>query len=227
MTEKTFTDVVEARTSSFFPEVDQSPELAGYFVGGLGTSIAAYLKEQLFDSDKTMATLEIPGLMKFTLVANKKGDSVALVPGFDMLDDGKKYIAEDDLKFSKADITDMAKTIRSNEKYLCCAKEAIACKIYDDGEWKETESNTIHKGVMFEDETDVSVVVVSLFASIIEILANTKDSVNDIEYPIDNFGKFTVKPVKDGYNVTLTFDKEFKTLCKSDKLAEKFAKMDI
>ena len=119
-------------------------------------------------------------------------------------------------------IEDFAKEIVKNEKFDKCLREAFAGKIYVDGEWKDIQTSE-DKGLVFDDEVDVSMCAEAVIASIIEILCNNKDSSTDISYDVPGLGVFKVSPVKDGYSVSMTFDKQFKSNCKSDKLAEKIA----
>lgn len=225
---KTFTEVVEAKAGQLFSEVKGAPQLAGYFTNAVPISIAAYLKGKMMETQKPEATLDICDLMQFSLKANKKGDSVALMPEFAMLSKGKEYINSDEVDFSIKSIEEFSLELLKNDDYITCARNALACKIFnDDGEWEDMDSKSNEKGLTFNDEADVSTAICSVFVSIIEILTNNKDSSNDIEYEIPGLGKFTVKPTKDGYATTLTFDKEFKSNCKSDKLSEIMAGMDI
>ena len=218
---KTFTEVVETKAGELFQEVKNAPELAGYFTDAVPVSIAAYLKGKMLETKKPDATLDICDLMRFALKATKKGDSVALIPEFTMLNSGKELIDSDEVDFSLQSIEELGTELEKNKDYIECARNGLACKIFtNDGEWIDSDTKNNDKGLKFTDESDVSVAICAVFASIIEILANNKDATNDIEYEIPGLGKFTVKPGKDGYNTTLTFDKEFKSNCKSDKLSE-------
>lgn len=225
---KTFVDIVELKAGQLFSEIKNSPQLAGYITNGVPVSIAAYLKGKMLETNSSEATLDICKLFHFSLKANKKGDSVALIPEFSMLSDGKEYMDSDEVDFSIKAIEELALELQKNEDYIEAARNAIACKVFnDDGEWEDTDSKSNEKGLTFSDEADVATAIISVFVSIIEILSNNKDASNDIEYEIDGLGKFTVKPSKDGYTTTLTFDKEFKSNCKSDKLSEMLASADI
>lgn len=225
---KTFTEVVETKAGQLFSEVKTSPQLAGYFTSAVPISIAAYLKGKMLKETVPEVTLKICDLFQFTLRANKKGDSVALIPEFTMLPEGRVYIESDDVDFSIKSIEEFSLDLKNNAEYMEAARNALACKVFtDDQEWVDTDTKTSEKGLIFNDEADVATAICSVFASIIEILANYKDPSNDIEYDISGLGRFTVKPTKDGYNTTLTFDKEFKSNCKSDKLSEIMASKDI
>lgn len=223
---KTFTDVVEKKLGEFFTEIREFPQLAGFVTGGLPVAIASYLASDMYENTKAESELVISGptgkIMRFELKATKKGDSVALLPGFELLDAGKEFINSDEVKFDANMIEDFAKEITKNEKFTTCLREAFAGKIYSDGEWVDMQSGD-DKGLVFDDETDVAVSAESAILSIIEILCNNKDSSTDITYDVPGLGEFKVSSVKDGYSVSMTFDKQFKSNCKSDKLAEKIA----
>lgn len=224
---KTFTEVVEVKAGQLFQEVKTAPQLAGYFTNSVPVSIAAYLKGKMLKTGAHEATLDICNLMRFSLKANKKGDSVALMPEFSLLPDGQEYINSDEVDFSIKSIEQLALDIKDNVDYIECARNALAYKTFnDDGEWEDSITKSEERGLTFDDESDVSTAICLVFVSIIEILTNNKDSSNDIEYSIPRLGKFTVKPGKDGYSVSLTFDKEFKSNCKSDKLSEMIASSD-
>lgn len=225
---KTFTEVVEVKLGQLFSEFKGNPELAGFVTNAVPISIAGYLKGKMMETKNPEVSLSICDLMKFSLKANKKGDSVALMPEFTMLDEGKEYINSDDVDFSVKSMEEFSLELFKNKDYIVCARNALACKIFnDDAEWVDSDSKLNDKGLIFNDEADVTTAMCAVFVSIIEILANNKDISNDIEYEIPGFGKFTVKSSKDGYITTLTYDKEFKSNCKSDKLSEVMSGMDI
>ena len=222
----TFTEIIEKKTGDFFTEIREHPGLAGFISGGFPNAVASYLASEMYDNSKPEAELIIScptgKLMRFALKATKKGDSVAFIPEFELLDAGKEFINSDEVKFDPRMIEDFAKEIVKNEKFAKCLREAFAGKIYVDGEWKDIQTSE-DKGLVFDDEVDVSICAEAVIASIIEILCNNKDSSTDISYDVPGLGVFKVSPVKDGYSVSMTFDKQFKSNCKSDKLAEKIA----
>lgn len=225
---KTFTEVVESKAGQLFSELKGAPHLVGYITNAVPISIAVYLKKKMLETGSTEAVLDICKLFQFSLKANKKGDSVALIPEFTMLSDGKEYIDADEVDFSIKSIEELALDLQKNEDYIDVARNCLACKVFnDDGEWEDTDNKAGERGLIFNEESDVATAVCSVFSSIIEILSNNKDSSNDIEYEIVGFGKFTVKPSKNGYTTTLTFDKEFKGNCKLDILSEKLALADV
>lgn len=223
---KTFTDIVEKKMSSFFTEVREHPELASFITNGFPNAIASYLASDMYENSKPESELVLGSptgkLMRFGLKSTKKGDSVAFIPEFDMLDAGKEYINSDEVKFDSDTIEDFAKEIIKNTKFAKCLREAFAGKLYHDGEWIDIITGD-DKGLVFDDEQDAAVCAESVVLSLIEILCNNKDSTTDLTFEIPKLGIFKVSSVKDGYNVSLTFDKEFKSNCKSDKLAEKIA----
>lgn len=223
---KTFTDIVEKKLGDFFTEIREYPQLAGFVTGGVPIAIASYLASDMYENIKPETELIISGptgkIMRFGLKATKKGDSVAFIPEFEMLDAGKEFINSDEIKFDSRMIEDFSNEIIKNETFAKCLKEAFAGKIYIDGEWIDIQISE-DKGLVFDDERDVAVCAESVFTSIIEILCNNKDSSTDITYEVPGLGEFKVSSVKNGYSVSLTFDKQFKGNCKSDKLAEKVA----
>lgn len=225
---KTFTEITEKKLSKLFMEFNDSPQLASYVTDGFGRAISSALKKKLMDEKSDYAELVLGGsnfgeLMKFILKVVKKGDSVAFVPEFEMGTAGKDLINADEVEFDEANLTEMANDLTSNTEAIIAFREAFEGKLYGDDGWVDVSSNDDEKGLTFDDETDVAMAACSVVAAIIEVLCNNKDSSSDIEYEIPCLCKFKVSPVKDGYNTTATFDKEFKSNCKSDKLSEELA----
>ena len=224
---KTFTDIVEKKIGDFFTEIREYPHLASYITNGFPNAIASYLSSDMYENSKPESELILScpagKIMRFAPKSTKKGDSVAFIPEFDLLDAGKEYVNSDEVEFDAKMIEDFSNDIVKNEKFAKCLREAFAGKLYIDGSWEDILTNNDDKGLIFEDEKDAAVCAESVILSILEILCNNKDSSTDISYEVPGLGVFKVVSVKDGYNVSLTFDKEFKTNCKSDKLAEKIA----
>jgi hypothetical protein len=80
-----FTELVEKKMGKIFSEFEKNPEFNSYIVGGFPTAIAAYLNSALLESDTDESSLIIEGtdtgkILRFSLKAVKKGDSVSLVP---------------------------------------------------------------------------------------------------------------------------------------------------
>jgi hypothetical protein len=113
--------------------------------------------------------------------------------------------------------------MHGNKEFIECAKKAFAASTYNDGEWKESEKE--ESGIVFDSSPDACISEIIPIVTILEVLANNKDASSDVEYDVEGLGKFKISPVKDGYTVTCTFNKEFKSTCKSDALAEKFINM--
>ena len=225
---KTFTEITEKKLSKLFMEFNDSPQLASYITDGFGKAISSALKKKLMDDKLDYAELILGGssfgeLMKFALKVVKKGDSVAFVPEFEMGVAGKDFINTDEIEFDEENLTKMANDLTENKDAIVAFREAFEGKLYTDDGWKDVSANEDEKGVTFDAEQDIAMAACSVVAAIIEILCNNKDSSSDIEYEIPGLCKFKVSPVKDGYNTTATFDKEFKSNCKSDKLSEELA----
>ena len=203
---------------------EQALTIAGFFVSGVPRAIAIYLKKKMMETADSTVELNISDLMKFTLTATKKGDSVALIPGFEMLPKGMKYIEADDVNFNVDKLEAFNMGINGNKELIEIAKNTFAYNQYNDDtdEWMSPSSDS-PLGMEFNEESDIAIGIVTIIATIIDVLSNTKDSAAEIEYEVPGFGKFTVKPVKNAYEVRLTFDKEYKANSKSDKLAEKMA----
>lgn len=225
---KTFTELTDKKLCNLFTEFQQYPLLAGFITDGFGRGISSYLKKELMDNKSDYSELILGGpkygeVMKFILKAVKKGDSVAFIPEFEMLTAGKDFINSDEIEFDVKNIVEMANDLKENKECMIAFREAYAGKLYTDDGWTDLNAGDDEKGLAFDEETDIAVASCAVIASIIEVLCNNKDESSDIEYEIAGLCKFKVSPVKDGYNVTATFDKEFKTNCKSDKLAEELA----
>lgn len=224
---KTFTEIVEKKCAKLFTEFKEAPQLVSFVSSGTPIAIASHLRKMMLDNPKEEVSVELGGLMKFTLKINKRGDSVAFTPEFELLEKGLKYIAKDDLSFDHDDCDTFGLALIDSDDLLVACREAIAGKVFNDEEWVDEDTKKDKKGIVFDEESDVAVCVASVIISVIEILANNKDASNEIEYDVAGFGTFKVAQIKDGWSVKLTFDKIFKQHCKSDKLAEKIAKLDI
>ena len=226
---KTFTEITEKKLSKLFMEFNGSPALAAYITNGFPIAVSSYLKKKLSETKSEYADCEIGGqsmgeFMKFTLKTVKKGDSVAFVPEFEIGTAGRDFINLDEIEFDEENITKMANDMINGDKDLVIAfKEAFAGKRFTDDGWVDTDSSDDEKGISFDAEVDIAMAACTTVAAIFEVLCNNKDSSSDIEYEVTGLGKFKVSPIKDGYNITLAFDKEFKSNCKSDKLAETLA----
>ena len=224
---KTFTDIVESKLGEFFLEMRDKPQLTGYITEGFPVAVASYLSMEMYENNVTETDLVISSdagkLMRFGLKAVKKGDSIAFVPEFDLLDAGKEYVNSDEVEFDCVTIENSAKEIAANKKFATCLKRAFGGQIYVNGEWIDFNDDKTDKGLVFDEEQDASVCACAVLFSVIEILCNYKDAATELSYPVQGLGTFKIAPVKGGYAVSLTFDKEFKTNCKSDKLAEKIA----
>lgn len=225
---KTFTEIAEKKLGSFFMELNGSPQLAAYITDGFGRAISSYLKKSLMDSKSEYSECVIGGsgfgeLMKFKLRVVKKGDSVAFVPEFEIGVAGKDFIGADEIEFSEDNLVSITNDIKENKELIIAFREAFAGKLYTDDGWTDVYPTEDEKGLVFDDENDLGLCASTVVGSIIEILCNNKDASSDIEYDIPGLCKFKVSPVKDGYSTTATFDKEFKSNCKSDKLSEELA----
>lgn len=225
MSEKTFVDVVESKVHDFFREFDHAPEYISFLVNGFPVAVAAYLSSQLYENHKAESELVINSpsgkIMRFGLKATRKGDAVAFLPEFELLDAGKEYINSDEVEFDSVLLEELSRSI-SNPEFIKILKEAWYGKIYVNGEWFDDPkvATCTDKGLTFIEDSDVAICAAVVIYSIIEILCNFKESTCDVTYEIERLGTFKISPVKNGYNVTLTFDKEFKSTCKSDILAE-------
>ena len=227
---KTFTEVVESKLSGIFSAISTKPEYTGYLTNGLPIGIAVHLKRLMLEEKKPEVSIKFGDLCEFSLKANKKGDAVAFLPEFKILDGGQKMIDSDDVNVTRAILTDYTFAAKNNEELINFAKDAKYAMegwIYSDNKWVNPETPKIsdddYNGINLPEPTDVLMTTFCIITSIIEILANNKDQSADITYTIDGFGTFTVKPVKNGYTVSLTFEKEFKQNAKDDKLTEVIA----
>lgn len=227
---KTFTNFVEEKVGDLFLELNQAPQLTGFITNGFPIAIAAYLSQKLYDSDNGEAELVIGGrpgnIIKFSLKAVKKGDSIAFVPEFELLDAGSEYINSDELSFDSKSAEEFANDLTKNKDFIECLRNAFQGSIYVNGEW-ETDLSNEERGLVFSDESDIAICAVCSVHALLEVLCNNKDASSDLIFEVPGLGSFKVSAAKDGYSVSLTFDKEFKSNCKSDKLAEKMALLSL
>lgn len=226
----TFTELVEKKLGDIFSEFKDHPYITSYVVNGFPMSIASYLTKKMYDETKPYSELVIESpsgkIMKFSLTASKKGDSIAFVPEFSILELGKEYISSDEIEFDSDAIVAFGKELVKNRDFMECVKQAFALNIFSDGEWIELpDKKDDEAGLFYEDENDCAVSLAAVFFKLIEVLCNNKDASQDIDFTVDKLGTFKVSPVKGGYSVHLVFDKEFKSYCKSDVLAEKLSEV--
>lgn len=220
---KTFTNVVEEKLGSWFEEFKVVPSLASNVMFCVPASIAAYLHDSMLNSKNPDVELFIydadSKIMKFSLNASKKGDSIAFNPSFELLPAGEEYLNSDEVDFGGSFLTKCAKSMLTNNKeFIDICSKVLYGYTLTNGEWKEVEDDD--NGMRFDEEIDLALSISCVLFTLFEILCNNKDASNDLEYEVANLGKFKVSPVKNGYSMTLTYDKEFKAACKSDKLSE-------
>lgn len=226
---KTFTEITEKKLSKLFMEINAYPQLASFITTGFPVAIAGYLTNKMTENVSDYEEVIIGGskfgeIMKFALKAVKKGDSIAFVPEFELLAAGRDFVNTDEIDFDEVAMTNMANDLTANEDLVSAFNNAFAGKIYKEDTWvDEATSVDEERGVSFDDENDIAMAAVTVVSSILEVLTNNKDASSDLEYDVAGLGKFKVSSNKDTYNVTLTFDKQFKSNCKSDKLSDKLA----
>jgi len=221
---KTFTEVVEKKLAKMFTEFRDSPQLVGYVTAGIPIAIASNLRAKMLEDPRDEVSIKIGNYMKFILKINKRGDSTAFTPEFELLEKGKEVLNEDSIEYTDKDAELLAHEILDDEDFINACRQALSGKTFDDEKW--VEEGKTEKGVVYDEESDVAVCVTTTLLSLIEILTNNKDSSNEVEYDVAGLATFKVSPVKDGYTVTAVFDKAFKNLCKSDKLAEKLSSLE-
>lgn len=232
---KTFTEVMEMKATEFFSEFGTRPHIIGYITKSIPIAIAAYLTDKLSESENAESELVISSnegpICKFLLKAVKKGDSVAFIPDFELLEVGKKWVMADELNFDSMVFEEVGRKVAENKDFINSLNSSYAGLVYVNGEWKSNPNTSPlldneANGVMFSEEADSGVIFAVYILTIFEILCNNKDASNDVELPsLLSLGKVKISPVKDGWNVSIVFDKEFKAACKSDALAEKIASL--
>ena len=231
---KTFTEVLEENMCQFFTDFSRKPHLIGYVLNNSPRAFSSYLHTELAKSEKDESEIVISSkngpICRFILKAVKKGDSVAFIPDFELLEYGKELMSKDEMKFDYDLIEEVGHNLITNTAFCNCAVTASSGMVFTDGEWKANpipvNSPDDVNGIAFAEEADACIVMVTYIFTILELLCNNKDVSSDVELPtLPSLGKAKISPVKDGYNVTITFDKEYKAMCKSDTLAEKFASM--
>lgn len=231
---KTFTEITEKKLSKLFTEFNNYPQLAAYITAGYPVAIAGYLKSKMIEEKSDYAEVIIGGdkfgeLAKFILKASKKGDSIALIPEFELMSAGKDFVNTDEIEFDETAMTNMANDLSENKELISAFNNAFAGKVFKDDSWEDSTNGvevSDERGVTFDDELDIAMAATSVISAIFEVLTNNKDASSDLEYDVAGLGKFKVTSAKDTYSVTLTFDKEFKGNCKSDKLADILASVE-
>lgn len=224
----TFTELTEKDMGKLFMEFKTSPQLISFVTNGFPVAVASYLQMKLSESEAEEVSLDLRSkagsIMLFKLATVKKGDSVAFVPAFELGDAGQELVDSDDIDFDVDAIEAIGLELTKNEALIECAKNAFKSMVYNDGEWIEDANRSgENRGLTFDEECDIAVCIACVVANILKVLCKYKDASSEIEYEIPGLGKFKVSPSKNGYAVSLTFDKAFKGNCKSDKLAEKLA----
>lgn len=234
---RSFAEITAEKAGTLFRELGSRPELIGFVTNGVPQAMSAYLMSKMALEAETNTAVETVSLefrnskgilCNFRLRVIRKGDAIAFSPEFEMGDYGQKLINADSIDVGRDDYAFTGAYMKSKDtdepKLFSYFDSAFRGMIFNGKEWIDSNRNGVEeKGVSFEDTTDCATMVSIVIFSIFEILSEYKDSVNEIEYPIDGLGKFKVTPVHNSYEVTLSFDKSFKSNCKNDELATKLA----
>lgn len=225
----TFIELLNKPLAKSFEAFSNKPEVSALVAEIVPMSISLYLRNEL-EKTKTEATItfgdkRIGGdLIKFRLKPNKKGASVAFLPEAEFADNFIDLVSSESLELDEQFIENFSYGIIENEEFVDIFKNHMSGMRYEDGEWVTSKKNDESMyGVRFEDTNDIGFIVATYFKVILECLNSTKDPSSEVELPIIDFGTFKIKGVKNGYSVTMTFDKEFKSNCKNDKLAEELS----
>ena len=228
---KSFTDLLTEDLVNVWPALTD-PKLVAYISHGFPVALAAYLQKQLSESEtnESELTISLPDgdLVKFMLKGVKKGDSVAFLPEFELCSYGKELINKDSIDFDVDTELDRAMHEMSKNKLFCeYLDKAFRDCVYNKGEWESNNKNGENNvGLEFVNREDVAAAAIMVVMKLLSILCDNKDESSTVEYKYDTFGTFKIVASKNGYDVTATFDKEFKGNCKCDELAEKIAEVE-
>lgn len=227
---KSFTDLLTEEVKLVWPALTDS-KLVSYISHGFPVALAAYLQKTLEDSDNNESelTISLPDgdLVKFTLKGVKKGDSVAFLPEFELCSYGKELINKDSIGFDIETDLDKAMHEMSKNKLFCeYLDKAFRDCVYVKGEWESNNKGDTNVGLEFVNREDVAAAAIMVVVKLLSILCDNKDEASTVEYKYDTFATFKISATKNGYDVTATFDKEFKSNCKCDELAEKIAEVE-
>ena len=229
----TFSEKLGDILGKHFTQVEDNQSLLTFMVTGMPIAIAATLAERLKKNKTTSESISFGDIATFKLDAIKSGDSVAFVPEFTLGKKGLEWVNMDDLSSVKDDKDGLIpKSIDSasfefsnaNPDFGEFANKAFQSMTFRDGTWVHNGPKDV-KGVDVVPADTAYISFIILF-TLIDILVQVKDETKDCEYEIEGFGKFTIKPGKDGYTISCDFDKEFKAAAKSDELAEMVRTME-
>lgn len=228
MSSKTMTDVVASKMATCWKVVEQHPHLASYVVTGIPNGAAIALRRKMIEERKPKVSINIADILKISLVASKRGDSVAFLPEFELLEKGYELIEAEELEFDVDELSSYSLSVMEDEIFLDSIVHTMASEEYTDNNvWVASKGNA---GIEWASNTeDPALVTMFYFSAILEALANNKDvTAPAVEYHVPSFGTFKISKKKAKWEVTVSdFDKEFSALCKNDTLAEIFSSMEF
>ena len=196
MSNKTMTDVVASKMATCWKVVEQHPHLAAYVVTGIPNGLAITLRRKMLEERKTRVSVNISDIMKISLVASKRGDSVAFLPEFELLEKGLELIENEELDFDVDELSAYSLSVMEDEVFLDSIVHTMASEEYTDNNvWVASKGNS---GIEWASNTeDPSLVAMFYFASILEALANNKDvTAPAVEYAVPSFGTFKISKKK-------------------------------
>lgn len=222
---RTFTELVNKNVGKLFNTFQGNPELTGFIVNGVPVALRSALRKMMIDNPEAKKEIVIGDVCKFTLAISKRGDSLAITPGFELLESGLNLIGKDDFEVTDREIEALSISIIDDQALLYASQEAMAGKDYNDVEWADIVEKG--PGLKFSDESDTAVAFVSYILTVMEVLSNNKDSAQEVEYEVPGLGTFKVKEDKGKWVVSLSYDKAYKAGCKSDALINAVSTLEL
>ena len=231
-----FVDKVRKTSTLAFEQMksDNGSIVASYFVSGCFRGISGYIQRQVIREHNMTPCIEIRTrdrgvICRIGAKVVERGDSSPVMPTFELGPLGEKWFKSDKLSFEPQDISDVGFCLTLDDEVIKCLVHGFRHDICEAGEWRKSDkpdSSIISDpdkdkkctaiGINFENNADAGCAAASVILTIFEILCNYKDASNDIEYEVNGFGKFKVRPSGDRFEVGVTFDKNFENGCKVD-----------
>lgn len=192
---------------------------------GISAAIPRALYLLMEKDPKEEVTIAV-GPFTYGISMRKSGDSLSLNPTFSLTNE-KKTISELEEYENKLDKNEsIIEAIAGSIKDETFINTVIHCCKLDEyditkGEWIEKVEDS-DKGVEMDPYSATLFVAIHV-ASILHVLANSKNSEELVKYEVPGEGTYTIQKVKDKYQIGFIAGKEFKQTIKNDRLVDALA----
>lgn len=194
-------------------------------LSGIPTGIASYLKKQLIEHGKKdekgeiHASATIGDILRIKAHGKKRGNSLTINAGLDLLPAGENLINAESLKVNLEAMEVLALSLLQDKELLECVQKGCHKAVYNEvtGNWDKLNPG-VSEGVNFYNDSDLAVAIVTYFCTILEILVENSERSEVVTMDIPSFGKFSIELIKKKWALGFAPDKEFKSIVKCDAL---------